>query len=259
VKTFRVLQFNMQYGQVWDEQNPDQAPIRLEEAIGEIQRHDADIIHLQEVERAREGGKQVLPPPNLERLRAAMPGYHIHFAYPPADPRELPFGIGLAIFSRTPLRDCFVETLPSPPVEFDFYGQKKTPTDRILIGAATEVQGRALRLLNTHLLALFMLKSDSRAHPEQRRRVAARLRSARTEGVPAILSGDFNIRDHAGLVAEFATEGYATVQTSRVTWRRQPYVLDHIFHPAALRCVRQEVVPTMASDHHALVADFVWA
>jgi endonuclease/exonuclease/phosphatase (EEP) superfamily protein YafD len=44
-----------------------------------------------------------------------------------------------------------------------------------------------------------------------------------------------------------------------VTWRRQPYVLDHIFHNAPLRCVGQAVVPTPASDHHALVADFVWA
>ncbi len=38
-----------------------------------------------------------------------------------------------------------------------------------------------------------------------------------------------------------------------------PVPLDHIFHNSALRCVRHEVTPTPASDHHALTADFVWA
>lgn len=259
MKPFRVLQFNMQYGQVWDDHAPDHAPIRLEDTLAEILRHDADIIHLQEVERASAGGVQAYPPPNYERLRAALPGHHGHFAYPPADPRELPFGVGLAIFSRTPLRDTFAETLPSPPIEFDFFGEKKTPTDRLLIGATTEIDGRPLRLLNTHLLAFFMLKSDSRAHPEQRRRVAAHLRAAQAAATPAILTGDFNIRDHEGLAAEFAADGFSTVQKSAVTWRRQPYVLDHIFHNAPLRCVRHEVIPTPASDHHLIVADFVWS
>ncbi|MEO0055880.1 MAG: hypothetical protein RLZZ50_1827, partial [Verrucomicrobiota bacterium] len=103
-----------------------------------------------------------------------------------------------------------------------------------------------------------MLNSDSRSHPEQRRRVAAHLSAARSAGAAAILSGDFNVRDHVGLAAEYAAEGFATVQASRVTWRRQPYILDHIFHNAPLRCVAHEVTPTPASDHHALTADFVW-
>ncbi len=249
----------MQYGQVWDERDPNNAPIRLEEAIAEIARHDADVVHLQEVEQALPGGKQAQPPPNLRKILAALPGYHAHFAYPPADPRELPFGIGLAILSRTPLRETFAETLPSPAIEFEFYGEKKTPTDRLLIGATTDLAGRPVRLLNTHLLAFFMLKSDSRRHPEQRRRLAQHLSAAQSAGAAAILSGDFNVRDHVGLAAEYAAEGFSTVQTARVTWRRQPYVLDHIFHNSALRCVRHEVTPTPASDHHALTADFVWA
>lgn len=249
----------MQYGQVWDERDPNNAPIRLEEAIAEIARHDADVVHLQEVEQALPGGKQAQPPPNLRKILAALPGYHAHFSYPPADPRELPFGIGLAILSRTPLRETFAETLPSPAIEFEFYGEKKTPTDRLLIGATTDLDGRPVRLLNTHLLAFFMLKSDSRRHPEQRRRLAQHLSAAQSAGAAAILSGDFNVRDHVGLAAEYAAEGFSTVQTARVTWRRQPYVLDHIFHNSALRCVRHEVTPTPASDHHALTADFVWA
>ncbi len=249
----------MQFGQVWDDRDPDHAPLRLEDSIAEIRRHAPDIIHLQEVEQARPGGLQVLPPPNYERIRAAFPDYHGYFSYPPADPRELPFGIGLAILSRTPLRDTFSEVIPSPAIEFDFFGEKKTPTNRVMIGATTEIQGRAVRLLNTHLLAFFMLKSNSREHPEQRRQVAAKLHEAQADGAPLILSGDFNVRDHVGLIQEYAAEGFASVQSTEITWRRQPYVLDHIFHNAPLRCVGHQVVPTMASDHLPLVADFVWA
>lgn len=249
----------MQFGQIWDDRDPDNAPIRLEDAIAEIARHNADIIHLQEVERAQVGGVQTQPPPNYGRLLKAFPGYHGHFAYPPADPRELPFGLGLAILSRTPLRETFAETIPSPPVEFNFFGEKKTPTDRLMIGATTDIEGRSLRLLNTHLLAFFMLKTSSREHPGQRRQIGGKLRAAQAAGSPLILTGDFNVRDHVGLAAEYAAEGFSTVQTSEITWRRQPYVLDHIFHNASLRCVHREVFPTPASDHHALVADFVWA
>jgi len=246
----------MQFGQVWDDHDPDQAPIRFEDALAEIIRHDADVIHLQEVEHARPTAGHSQIAPNYERLKSALPGHHSHFAYPKADPRELPFGIGLAIFSKTPLYDLLVEDLPSPPIEFAFFSEKKTPTDRVLIGAKTRIDGRELSLLNTHLLAFFMLKTDSRAHPGQRARIAEHLRAGAP--APTILTGDFNVRDHVGLATQYATEGFSTVQTTEITWRRQPYVLDHIFYNAPLRCVHREVVPTLASDHHLLIADFTW-
>lgn len=248
----------MQFGQVWDDDAPDRAPIRLEATIAEILRHDADIINLQEVEQAGSEGMQVQPPPNFERLRAALPGYDSHFSYPNADPRELPFGIGLATFSKTPLSGRFRETLPSPALQFDFFGTTKTPTDRLLIGAKTTIDGRDLTILNTHLLAFFMLNATSGAHPSQRNQVAERLRTAGREGA-TVLSGDFNVRDHLGLAAQFASEGFTTADGKEITWRRQPYVLDHIFYNPPLRCVHREVVPTPASDHHVLLADFVWA
>lgn len=248
----------MQFGQIWDDVAPDKAPIRLEDTIAEILRHDADIINLQEVEHALGGGEQVQPPPNYERLRAALPGYDSHFSYPRPDARELPFGIGLATFSRTPLRDRFREDLPSPPLPFDFFGTPKTPTDRVLIGSRTTVAGRDLTILNTHLLAFFMLNSTSREHLGQRNQVAARLRAAAAEGA-AVLTGDFNVRDHEGLEAQFAAEGFTTADGKEITWRRQPHVLDHIFYNAPLRCVHRAVIPTPASDHHVLLADFVWA
>src|SRR5581483_12411341 len=100
--------------------------------LAEIRRHEADFIFLQEVEQARPGGAQPEPPPNFTRLRSALAGYDSFFAYPRTDTRELPFGIGLAVFSKTPLRDTFRCDLPSPPIEFDFNGRKTTPTDRLL-------------------------------------------------------------------------------------------------------------------------------
>lgn len=253
MSTFRVLQFNMQFGQLWDETYPDRAPIRLEETLKEIRRHQADLVLLQEVEQTQPGGVQRQPPPNYTRLRAALAGYDSWFSYPKADPRELPFGIGLAIFSRTPLRDSMRLDLPSPPIQFEFFGQRTTPTDRVLIGAKTTVLGHDLQVFNTHLLAFFMLGSSSTQNPFQRNLVADQLASSRG---PTLLTGDFNVSKHHTLVAQFAGCGYATVQESEITWRRRPFVLDHVFYNTQLRCVAHSVVPTPASDHHVLVADF---
>jgi endonuclease/exonuclease/phosphatase family metal-dependent hydrolase len=253
---FRVLQFNMQFGQVWDDTYPDRAPIRLDATLAEIRRHDADIIQLQEVEQAMPGGVQFQPPPNYTRLREALTGYESWFGYPKADPRELPFGIGLAIFSRTPLRDQLRVDLESPPIEFDFFGKKLTPTDRLLIGAKTTINGREVQLFNTHLLAFFMLGTSSAEHPVQRQLIAERIGGSNG---PTILSGDFNVSDHGSLISQFGERGFKTVQHTESTWRRKPFVLDHVFHNESLRCVAHRVVPTPASDHHALVADFEFA
>jgi len=252
MSTFKVLQFNMQFGQGWDDADPDRAPINLDLTISEILSHDADVVMLQEVEHAQPDGVQLDPPPNYTRLKAALKGYNSYFAYPKADPRELPFGIGLAIFSKTPLRDTFRHDLPSPPIEFEFQGEEKTPTDRLLIGAKTTLAGHELQLFNTHLLAHFMLNSSSERNNEQRQLVAEQLRRS---GGPTLISGDFNVSKHDALVKQFAKAGYQTVQAEEVTWRRRPYVLDHIFHSRHLHTVRYAVKPTMASDHHMLMAE----
>ncbi len=253
MSTFKVLQFNMQFGQGWDDAYPDRAPIDLELTISEILGHDADVVLLQEVEHAQTGGMQHNPPPNYTRLKEALKGYDSYFSYPKADPRELPFGIGLAIFSKTPLRNTFRFDLPSPPIEFEFLGEKKTPTDRLLIGAKTTLAGRELQLFNTHLLAYFMLNSSSEDHIEQRTLVVEQLRRANG---PALLGGDFNVSNHGSLVKQFTEAGYLTVQSEEITWRRRPYVLDHIFYNRHLQPVRYAIQPTMSSDHHMLVVEF---
>jgi endonuclease/exonuclease/phosphatase (EEP) superfamily protein YafD len=49
------------------------------------------------------------------------------------------------------------------------------------------------------------------------------------------------------------------VQAKEITWRRRPYVLDHIFYNDWLKPVSWAVKPTPASDHHALSAEFEFA
>ncbi len=253
MSAFKVLQFNMQFGQSWDDNDPDHAPVNLDLTIAEIRGHDADIVLLQEVEQVQSGVALPAIPPNYTRLRAALGQYDGFFAYRKNDPRELPFGIGLAILSKTPLRDTMRHDLPSPPIEFEFDGEKKTPTDRLFIGATTTLAGRELRIFNTHLLAFFMLNSSSEEHRGQRELVLEQLRAS--EG-PTLLGGDFNVRKHESLVRQFGAAGYRTVQTKEVTWRRRPYVLDHIFYSGHLKPVQYAVHPTPASDHHILAAEF---
>lgn len=252
--SFKVLQFNMQFGQVWRSTDPDHAPIDLDQTIAEIISHDADLIMLQELERATPGWTQPLLPPNYLRIKQALHGYDGYSEFPKTDERELPFGIGLAIFSKAPLRDHLKVDLPSPLVEFNFRGKKTTPTDRVLIGATTTMDGRDIRVMNTHLLALFMLGAGrEEQHPQQRQQIVELMR--REEG-PALLTGDFNVSRYDSLVQDFAAANCQTVQFAKATWRRRPYVLDHIFYNRQLRCLRHEVKPTLASDHHALVAEF---
>jgi endonuclease/exonuclease/phosphatase (EEP) superfamily protein YafD len=253
---FRVLQFNMQFGQNWNDADPDAAPIDLDLTIAEIRSHNADIVFLQEVEQARPGGGQIDPPPNFTRLRAAFPDYDSFFSYPKADPRELPFGIGLAILSKSPLSERMRRDLPSPTVEFSFQGEKRTPTDRVLIGAKTLIAGRELQLYNTHLLAFFMLGTTSEEHPGQRQCVADQVRTA---SGPTLLGGDFNVSHHGTLVKQFSEIGFQAVQTGEATWRRRSYVLDHIFYNRQLQLVRHVVKPTPASDHLVLVGEFEFA
>lgn len=253
MSTFKVVQFNMQFGQRWDDGDPDHAPVDLALTIAEIRRHDADIVLLQEVEQAQPGIALPDPPPNYTRLRAALDGYDGIFACRDADPRELPFGVGLAILSKTPLREPMRRDLPSPPIEFEFDGETKTPADRLLIGATTTLLGHELRIFNTHLLAFFMLKTSSEAHIGQRALVAEQLSAS---AGATLMGGDFNVSNHASLVRQFSGAGYQTVQTDEVTWRRRPFVLDHIFYNRHLRVVRHAVQPSPASDHHILAAEF---
>lgn len=251
--TFRLLQFNMQFGQVWDDSNPDDAPVRLDETVKTISLYDADVILLQEVEKAQPGGGQVQPPPNFTCLQKALSGYHSVFAYPPEDERELPFGIGLAIFSKYPILDTKTVTLPGAPIAFEFEGEKTSPTDRVLLSARIEIEGKCVQVLNTHLQAYFMINASGDDYPEQR---DIALEEALGVDGPMIMAGDFNCVPGEKLLNFYEKAGLRTMQQDTVTWKRMPYVLDHIFFNDQLTLKGGTVDEVVASDHHVLVADF---
>ena len=245
------MTFNMQFGQSWDATDPDKGPIVMDDTIEFLRESDVDLIFLQEVEQARPGGEQLWPPPNFMRLKGELHSYHSVFAYPQVNPDELPFGIALAIFSKTPLLDFQSQDLPPPPIIFEFEGKTVAPSFRQLISARTQIAGRTIQLFNTHLQAFFMINGVSDEHRGQRDLIEAAVRSA--EG-PVLLAGDFNCSPEEDLVAQFAGAGFRTAQNVEPTWRRRPYVMDHLFYNAGLKVEHSEVVPTWCSDHHAVTA-----
>jgi len=253
---FSTLTFNMQNGQPWNESRPDADIVDLDRTAEFVRRQDADIVFLQEVERGHDGGEQVEPPPHYSRLRGLLPGYDSVFAYPVRNETEIPFGLGLAIFSKTHLRDFERIDLPAADIAFEFGGKQRHPSHRLLISASTVIQGRTVRLLNTHLQAFFMIGASSEDHPAQRDMVAAELR--RQDGA-AILAGDLNSAPDEGIIEQFASCGFRCVQNEVITWRRKPFVLDHVFYNAPLELVGHKVIQTSSSDHHAVRAEFKFA
>ena len=248
-KPIKVITFNMQYGQTWDPDNPDGAPVDLSQTIRELNRLDADIVFLQEVEQVDPDNGQVQPPPNYTKLREALPQYDGYFSYPPMDSRELPFGYGLAILSKESLFDTESIELPAPGLDFEFNGQVTQPTERLMIGAKIRIEGEVLQLYNTHLQAFFMIEFSSDDFPEQREVVLARMRDSK---IPTIVGGDLNAAPGERTVDVLESAGFQTAQRDRVTWKRMPFVLDHIFYNDPLQLQRWDVVPTTAADHEIL-------
>lgn len=253
---FSALTFNIQNGQNWDDARPDDASVNLDATVDFLREQDADVVFLQEVEMGYEGGKQVEPPPNYGYLRKALPGYDSVFGYPLPNPVEIPFGLGLAIFSKTPLRDFSRLNLPPAQVSFQFAGVPRQPSHRLLIGADTVVEGHPVHLMNVHLQAFFMINTTSNEHHTQRDLVEAELRKS---AGPTLLGGDFNCAPGEEVVSQYEKIGFNASQVSEVTWRRMPMVLDHIFYNAPLRLESCRVIPTLASDHHAVRSEFSFA
>lgn len=244
----KILQFNIQFGCPY----PDRAgetDSDLAAVVEQVRRINPDIVFFQEVEQGREGGKQIEPAPNYEYLKAALSDYDSYFSYPPEDPEELPFGIGLAIFSKLPLQKTFRHVLPAPDFQFEFNGKQVHPTQRVLIGADVDVEGQRIRLLNTHLQAFFIVNRVVKDFPSQREEAGEVVKAS---PYPVILAGDFNSAPGEDTVEYFEGLGLKTVQNETITWHRMPYVLDHVFHTPHFECREWEVIPSMVSDHMPL-------
>jgi len=255
--SFRIVTFNMQNGQPWRDDEPFPPVVDVDAAAAFLKGLDADILCLQEVERGHDGGMQVEPPPHYTRLKRIFAGYDSVFAYPLKNNTELPFGLGLAIFSRTPLGNFQKIDLPPADVDFEFAGKMRRASSRLLLEVETAIEGHPLRILNTHLQAFFMIGASSDDQPAQRNILESRLREL--GGTPLVLAGDMNVAPNESLVAQFEGAGFRTVQNEVITWHREPFVTDHLFFNSPLRLAGWRVANTDVSDHHAVVADFEFA
>lgn len=252
--SFRVATFNLQFGQGWSDEDPDFGEVNFEKVIADMRSLQADVFLLQEVEFVADPLKQITPPPNLQKIQTAFPDYHIHFSYPPLDERELPFGYGQAIVSRFPLSDLYTAFLPAPDIEFDFFGKTQSPAPRVMIGAKVWIEDQAVQFYNVHLQAVFMLRGlNSDDYPEQRNIVERHLRESY---LPTILGGDFNSSPRENTINQLETTGYRTVQKSEITWKRRPYVTDHLFYNDPVKLESYQVITTSSSDHNIVVGDF---
>jgi endonuclease/exonuclease/phosphatase family metal-dependent hydrolase len=249
----RILTFNIQNGHPWIEGDPFTSAIDLHGVAHFIYEQGADIICLQEVERGFDGGRQVNPPPNYARLREMLGSYDSVFSYPLQNDTEIPFGLGLAIFSKTPLRDFEKIDLPAADIEFEFQGKMRKASSRLLIEASTTIAGREVRLMNTHLQAFFMIGSSSDAHPEQRNFIEQRLKLHSDHAT--ILAGDMNSAPEESIVQQFADVGFQTAQNAAPTWRRRPYIVDHIFFNSEFVLKSAGVVQSDVSDHLPVVVN----
>lgn len=244
-----AITFNLQNGQLWNAEKPDEEQIDFDRSIEFLLSLDADVYFLQEVEQGHEGGHQVDPPPHFTRLQKAFPDYHAVFDYPPLNPDELPFGLGLAILSRWPMSGHAVHHLPASSLRFEFEGRERNPSQRTLQRASLDIGGMPLHLLNTHLQAFFMIGGNSKDFPEQRKLLEAVLVGL---GGLSLIGGDFNSSPDEGLKEQFESFGFRTAQASQDTWKRRPYVVDHLFYGPGLRLVECRVIETNCSDHHAV-------
>lgn len=249
----KAMTFNMQNGQVWDPRRPDDAPIELDRTIAFLREQACDIIFLQELELPQAGLTSDHHHPNFDGLSAALSDYHSSFAYPSATRPHLPFGVGLAIFSRWPLLREFHVILPAADLKFVYQGKNWLPAERSIIGANIEIDGQEIMLLNTHLQAYFMIEGNSDEFPQQRQVLEILLQGRK---YPVLLGGDFNCTEQEGTIAGIEATGLKTLQNRQITWHRMPLVLDHIFYSPEFKVEDRAVVATDVSDHDAVSGIF---
>lgn len=255
--SFRIATFNIQFGQMWCDKDPDGAEVNLRNTLAAMKDVAADIYLLQEVEFVADPTCQPDPPPNLQKIKQAFPEYEVHFSYPPLDERELPFGYGQCILSRFPLKERSVTYLPAPDIVFDFFGKETSPAPRVMVAAQAEIEGRLLQLYDVHLQAVFMLRNKNSDHYLGQRNIVEQY--MRESTLPTIIGGDFNVSPAEGTVRQLESAGYRTMQNTTPTWKRRPYVTDHIFYNDALQLGEYHIIPTPASDHSLLYGDFTWS
>ena len=104
---------------------------------------------------------------------------------------------------------------------------------------------------NCRLQAFFIIDYTSDDYLGQRNILVEQIKAS---SIATILGGDFNSAPGEGTIDQIESTGYQTAQKETITWRRMPFVLDHIFYNHGLSLQSVEICETMASDHHLLKA-----
>lgn len=236
--TLRVLSANLLVGHA-----------RVDRLLDVIRRENPDVILLQEYT-AEKG----------EKLRAALAADYPHFANAQRDD-----AFGQALYSKLPFVAPSVLYPPAALQENARTGGVvglRDPQIRVTIAFA----GREVVLQDLHLVPPISI-----AHHHEQRQMAAWLATwANDEPRPKIIAGDFNATpestilhalDDAGLHAAHAEagRGRATTWPNLGLLRFAPGIrIDHILASNELCSVRSQVAGFIDSDHHAIVAEYVW-
>lgn len=207
---------------------------QIEAIAAEILAEKPDVVCVQEIDKGveRSGNRDV-----LAELAAAV-GMN-HAFYPAIDLQGGTYGLG--IMSVYPLENCAMDQLEV----------RKGDEARILAGATINVNGRQIKIYNTHLSF-----EDTDQRKQQWNFISETLAN---EQLPFVLSGDFNVTD----IQEFSyLTGVSSVNNAQTQY--ETYIgeddggfrcLDNIFVSDDLKVLSQRMGETSASDHRPLVAE----
>ena len=205
---------------------------QIDAIAADIMRENPDVVCVQEIDKDvdRSGNRDV-----LKELAGAV-GMNYQF-YPAIEHQGGTYGLG--ILSVYPLESCGMIPLET----------RRGDEDRILASAVINVNGRQVRIFNTHLSF-----EDEGQRKKQWEFLQQQLDEAQT---PFVLMGDFNVTD----LSEFSYLKNVTAVNNDQT-RYETFVgedggnrcLDNIFVSAGWTVASQKMGDTSASDHRPLIA-----
>lgn len=231
-----VMCYNIRHGEGED------GVLDLERIAGVIRQSGADIIALQEVDRYwgprsnyEDQPKKLAEMLEMHYIYGANlndipePEHHEHRQY------------GIAILSKYPIDASNHYHLP-------LVGPKGE--QRGLLETQIRVQDKRLRVYSTHL----DLNLDNR-----RPQIAEVIEILSRSEEPIILMGDFNARpdnDEMQPLYERYQEAFAGEDGYSFSSTNPDRKIDYIFSSKSLKLLGKELIPTLASDHLPLVAQF---
>ncbi|KEO84329.1 endonuclease/exonuclease/phosphatase family protein [Tumebacillus flagellatus] len=201
--------------------------LNLEETIKTLEKTNADIIGLQEVERH---SPRTWFEDQPQQIAKAL---HMNVHYEPA--RSIgPSQFGNVLLSRFPI-------LRTERIEL-----KSAKEDRAATLATLDVQGKQVRVLVTHL---------GLVQPERKRDVAMLSERLQAEESPVLVLGDFNTVLGAQELKPWLAFLTSTTETPLETFPGSGEQIDYVLASKQFTAVNSYTVNSPASDHVPLVSE----